>query len=68
MSIARRIEELEAAAYRMGFDALSARMAERLRPKSEAEITAMRAMLEEYMTTGKAMPGLLEALQEITEP
>jgi hypothetical protein len=48
MSIARRIEELEAAAYRMGFDALSARMGERLKGKSEAELAAIRATLETY--------------------
>ncbi len=68
MSIARRIEELEQAAYRAGFDALKRRMTERLRGKSEAEITAARAMLEHYMRTGEVMPGLLEILQEMTAP
>jgi len=68
MSVARRIEELEEAAYRQGRDAASRRMAERLRNKSDAEITAMRAMLEEFCTGGKAMPGLTEAIEELTKP
>jgi uncharacterized protein (UPF0335 family) len=68
MNIARRIQELEEAAYRQGFDAASARMAERLRTKSEAELTAFRAALEVYCTTGKALPGLLEQIKELTSP
>jgi len=68
MSIARRIEELEAAAYRQGFEALSRRMAERLRGKSDAEIKAIGAMLETYMRSGKPLPGLSEMLEELTAP
>lgn len=68
MSIARRVEELEAAAYRQGYDALSARMAERLKHKSDDEIKAISHMLETYMRTGRAMPGLLEIIEEVTAP
>lgn len=68
MSITRRIEELEEAAYRQGHAALDKRMAQRLRGKSEAEIKAIRHMLEHYTTTGQALPGLIEILQEMTTP
>lgn len=67
MSIARRIAELEEAAMRRGHDALSQRMGERLRHKTEAELTATRSMLEEYMTTGEAMPGLAEIIEDLTK-
>ena len=68
MSIARRIEELEELAYRQGFDALSNRMAERLRHKSEVELAAIRILLERYAATGEETPGLLEIIKELTQP
>ena len=68
MSIARRIEELEAEAYRQGFDELSRRMANRLKGKSDSEIRAIGEVLETYMRTGHAMPGLQEIIEEMTKP
>jgi hypothetical protein len=68
MNIRRRIEELEEIAYRQGFDAASARMAERLRVMTDTELTAFRAALEHYATTGKAVPGLLDQIEELTQP
>lgn len=68
MNIARRIADLEQAAYRQGHTELRRRMDERLRKKSADEVTAIRAMLEEYCTTGRAMPGLTEAIEELTKP
>ena len=67
MSVERRIQALEQAAYQQGFDALSRRMEERLKGRSDAEIKAIGSMLETYCTTGQAMPGLLEIMKELTE-
>ena len=68
MSITRRLEELEAEAYRQGFDELSKRMAERIAAKSDSEIEAIAHMLETFMRTGHAMPGLEEIIKEMTAP
>ena len=68
MSIARRLAELEAEAHRQGFDELSKRMAARIATKSDDEIKAISHMLETYMRTGHAMPGLEEIIREMTAP
>ena len=68
MSIQRRIEELEAEAMRQGYDALSARMGERVSQLSSAELASLSAQLEHYCRTGEAAPGLIETIKELTQP
>lgn len=68
MSLERRINELEEAAYRQGHDALSRRMTERLRAKSGEELHAIGIALESYLRSGEAAPGLIETIAEITQP
>ena len=68
MSLDRRISELEALAMRQGFDALSARLRERVAALTPAELAALQAALEAYCRDGTQTPGLLETIQELTEP
>jgi hypothetical protein len=67
MNTRKRIEQLEAAAIRQGWDVLSRRMDARLKHLSDAQVTALRAALETYLRTGEETPGLIETLKELTQ-
>jgi hypothetical protein len=68
MSLDRRISDLEAAAVRQGYDALRRRLDARLRTKSGEELHAIATALDQYLRSGEAAPGLIEILQELTQP
>ena len=66
MNTRKRIEQLEAAAIRQGWDVMAARLDERLRDMPEPQLTALRQALEAYCRTGEETPGLIETLKELT--
>lgn len=68
MTPERRLEQLEEAAYRQGYDALTRRMDARLRTMSDAEIAALESLLLLHMKTGQASQELLAAIEELTQP
>ena len=66
MTPERRLEMLERAAYAQGHDALSRRIADRLKPKTDAEIWAIGALIENHMKTGEAPDELALLIEELT--
>ena len=67
MNTRKRIEQLEAAAIRQGWDVMAARLDERLRDMPEPQLTALRQALEAYCRDGTETPGLIETLKELTQ-